>query len=159
MDNAERGAFAEYLVACAIDGKGNGRVNWDKYDLTSKEGITVEIKTSAYIQTWGQDRLSTIRLGIAETKGYDSETNTYEIDKKRQAQVYVFCIHYEIDQDNVNPLDTRQWDFYVLASKIINGNKDYSKASSISLNPLIKWGAFKSKFEGLPLVIIEAVKV
>jgi len=70
MDNAERGAFAEYLVAGAIGGKGNGRVNWDKYDLTSKEGIIVEIKTSAYIQTWGQDRLATIRFGIAETKGY-----------------------------------------------------------------------------------------
>lgn len=43
MDNAERGAFAEYLVACAIGGKGIGRVNWDKYDLVSEEGITVEV--------------------------------------------------------------------------------------------------------------------
>ena len=52
MDNAERGAFAEYLVACAIGSKGTGRVNWDKYDLVSEEGITVEVKTSAYLQTW-----------------------------------------------------------------------------------------------------------
>jgi len=49
-------------------------------------------------------------------------------------------------------------DFYLLASKIINENKDYSKASSISLNPLIKLGAVKCKFEGLSLVIIDAVK-
>ena len=44
MDNAERGAFAEYLVASAVGGKGEGRINWEKYDVISEEGITIEVK-------------------------------------------------------------------------------------------------------------------
>ena len=92
IDNAERGALAEYIVACAIGGKGTGRINWSKYDLTSSDGITVEVKASAYLQCWGQDKLSNITFGIRETFGYDSADNTYEKEKKRQADVYVFCV-------------------------------------------------------------------
>ena len=78
MDNAERGAFAEYLVACVVGGKAQKRINWNSYDLLSKEGITIEVKTSAYLQTWGQDKLSNIQFNIPETLGYDRENNTYE---------------------------------------------------------------------------------
>jgi len=153
MDNAERGAFAEYLVACAIGGKGNGRVNWDKYDLVSEDGITVEVKTSAYLQTWGQDKLSTIRFGIQKTHGYNLESNSYESDIKRQAQVYVFCVHDEREQEKVNVLDTTQWKFYVLPSKILDESKDYSDSSSIGLGPLIKLGAVECRYEELYNVI------
>ncbi len=52
MDNAERGALAEYLVACALGVADNVRVNWDKYDLLSSEGIAVEVKSSGYLQSW-----------------------------------------------------------------------------------------------------------
>ena len=59
MDNAERGALAEYLVACALGVADNVRVNWDKYDLLSPEGIAVEVKSSGYLQSWDQNELST----------------------------------------------------------------------------------------------------
>lgn len=153
MDNAERGAFAEYLVACAIGGKGTGRVNWDKYDLVSEEGITVEVKTSAYLQTWGQNKLSAIRFGIPKTHGYNPNDNTYESDMKRQAQVYVFCVHAETEQEKVNVLDTTQWKFYVLASKVLDESKDYADASSIGLGPLLKLGAVECRYEELHEVV------
>jgi len=158
MDNAERGAFAEYLVACAIGGKGTGRVNWNKYDLVSEEGITVEVKTSAYIQVWGQEKLSDIRFGIQKTYGYLPESNTYESEKKRQAQVYVFCVHTETDQEKLNILDTKQWKFYVLSSKILNESKIYADASSIGLSPLLKLGAVKCSYEDLHHVVKEQAK-
>ena len=155
IDNAERGTFAEYLVACAIGGKGSGRVNWDKYDLISEEGITVEVKTSAYIQTWGQEKLSSIRFGIRKTRGYNSYNNSYDSEKKRQAQVYVFCVHAEKQQEKVNVLDTTQWKFYVLSSKILNEDKHYSDAESIGLGPLIKLGAVECQYEELYKIIKE----
>lgn len=49
LDNAERGAFAEYLVSKATNCKDDHRINWEKYDLTTENGITVEVKSSAYI--------------------------------------------------------------------------------------------------------------
>lgn len=155
MENTERGAFAEYLVANAVGGLGEGRVNWSKYDLVSEEGITIEVKTSAYIQVWGQDKLSTINFGIKKTKGYIPEINEYEEEEKRQAQVYVFCHHTEKEQEKANPLDTRQWIFYVLSAKKINESERYSEAESISLNPLLKLGAIKCTYESLHRTIVE----
>lgn len=158
MDNAERGAFAEYLVACAIGGKGTGRVNWDKYDLVSEEGITVEVKTSAYLQVWGQERLSTIRFGIQKTHGYNPESNSYDSNLKRQAQVYVFCVQAETDQGKVNVLDTTQWKFYVLSSKALDESKSYADSGSIGLGPLIKLGAVECRYEELHDTVKEQAK-
>lgn len=158
MDNAERGAFAEYLVACAIGGKGKGRVNWDKYDLVSEEGITVEVKTSAYIQVWGQEKLSAIRFGIQKTYGYIPDSNLYEAEKKRQAQVYVFCVYAETNQKMVNLLDTTRWKFYVLSSKAFDESKSYADAGSIGLGPLIKLGAVECRYEELHNIVKEQVK-
>lgn len=62
MDNAERGALAEYLVACALEVNDNVRVNWDKYDLLSPEGIAVEVKSSGYLQSWDQDTVNPLDI-------------------------------------------------------------------------------------------------
>nr|MDD6335634.1 hypothetical protein [bacterium] len=83
FDNAERGAFAEYLVACALGISDKVRINWDKCDLVSPEGISIEIKASGYIQTWEQDRLSNILFSIRPTHGWDSVTNTFSKEKIR----------------------------------------------------------------------------
>ena len=62
--NTERGAIAEYLVACALGVQNNTRISWDKYDLLSPEGISIEVKASGYLQTWEQKQLSSITFGI-----------------------------------------------------------------------------------------------
>lgn len=120
MDNAERGALAEYLVACALGVADNVRVNWDKHDLLSPEGIAVEVKSSGYLQSWDQDELSTLSFGIQLTFGWDSATNTYSQELVRQSDIYVFCVHKHTDQDTINPLDIVQWDFYLLPTRILN---------------------------------------
>ena len=91
--NAERGALAEFIVACALGIQGSERISWDKYDLHSKEGIRIEVKTSGYLQTWQQEKLSTPIFGINPTYGWDSKTNKYDTVKKRQSDIYVFCLH------------------------------------------------------------------
>lgn len=138
MDNTERGIYAEFLVAKAVGDSRSHRVNWDKYDVISSEGIRIEVKTSAYLQAWGQDKLSAIRFNIGKTYGYDDETNSYDTIKKRQADIYVFCVLNEINQDNLNLLDITQWDFYVISTKTIDQNPNYKNKTTISLSPLIE---------------------
>ena len=41
IDNAERSALAEYLVHVAMGATKPVRVNWDRYDVKSPEGITI----------------------------------------------------------------------------------------------------------------------
>ncbi len=53
LSNATRGRFAEFIVGTAvgIDPK-NLRDEWDAYDLTTSDGIRIEVKSAAYIQSW-----------------------------------------------------------------------------------------------------------
>lgn len=107
----------------------------------------VEVKPSAYIQTWFQKRYSNIIFGIQPTQAWDEQSNTYEREKTRQADVYVFCILKHKEQTTINPLDLHQWEFYVLNSKVLNEKVPLQK--SISLNRLKKLGAVLCGFESL----------
>jgi hypothetical protein len=56
LGNTERGRLAEYIVAMALDVADGVRSGWEAYDLETSSGIRVEVKASAYVQTWGQKK-------------------------------------------------------------------------------------------------------
>jgi hypothetical protein len=92
VGNALRGVLTEYIVATAVCGADKVRIEWDAYDIETPEGIKVEVKSGAYIQSWSQKKLSAIQFGIQQTQGWNAKTNNYSIQKARQADVYVFCV-------------------------------------------------------------------
>ena len=55
MDNTARGTLAEFLVAAALGLLDTPRLEWDSYDLKTRTGVTIEVKSAAYIQSWKQD--------------------------------------------------------------------------------------------------------
>ncbi len=152
LGNTERGHYAEYLVAVALGIADNTRIEWDKYDLKSPSGVTVEVKASGYLQTWSQNKLTKPMFSIRPTMAWDYETNQYEETSKRQAEVYVFCLHnYRQKDDGLNPLDLSQWEFYVLPTKILNEKMPVQK--TISLDKVKSLGAVKSGFDELKNII------
>ncbi|MBE6106020.1 hypothetical protein [Anaerovibrio lipolyticus] len=152
LSNTERGNFAEYLVAVALGVADKTRISWDKYDLISPGGVTVEVKASGYLQTWGQDKLTMPEFSIKPTKAWDYKTNQYDDISKRQAEVYVFCVHnYKCKDDGLNPLDLGQWEFYVLSTKILDENVPSQKR--ISLEKVKALGAVSTRFNELKDVI------
>ena len=152
LGNTERGNFAEYLVAVALGIADTTRIEWDKYDLKSPSGITVEVKASGYLQTWSQKELSKPKFSIRPTKAWDYETNQYEETIKRQAEVYVFCIHNHKKKDEgLNPLDLNQWEFYVLPTKVLDETMPTQK--TISLERVQSLGAISASFGELRDVI------
>lgn len=117
LDNATRGILAEFLVGTALGCLGDTpRIEWDAYDLRSSEGIAVEVKSAAYLQSWRQVRPSRISFGIKPTYGWNARTDSYSPDPRRQADVYVFCLLDHHDRHTANPLDTDQWVFYVCSA-------------------------------------------
>lgn len=147
IGNTQRGDIAEYLVACALGVDKETRITWNRYDLLSPEGIRVEVKSAGYIQSWGQDKLSAISFSIPKTHGWDNEDGVYEDEVKRQADVYVFCLHKHEDQETINPLDTTQWEFYVVPTRVLNDK--YGDQKSISLYRLREIGAVVCRYEEL----------
>ena len=147
VGNTERGAIAEYIVAIACDIDNNIRVSWDSYDLSLKNGLKVEVKSSAYLQTWKQKRYSTPIFNIPKTKAWNFIENTYDTERKRQADLYVFALLAHLDKETINPLNTNQWEFYIMSTN--NLNNELKDSKQVSLKRLIKIGAIKSTFEKL----------
>lgn len=92
LSNALRGVLAEFIVAQALGGDSRPRTEWDAYDLITKDGLKIEVKSSAYLQSWQQHRPSTIRFDIGLKRGWDAATNVYASEAGRAADVYVFCV-------------------------------------------------------------------
>jgi len=120
LSNAKRGVFAEFIVAADFDVATDVRVEWDAYDLTTKSGIKVEVKSAAYLQSWHQDAVSSIGFSVAKSQAWDPSTNKFSPEKRRQADVYVFCLLKHQDMSTVNPLDMSQWEFYIVPTATLN---------------------------------------
>jgi hypothetical protein len=64
--NNVRGHLAEYIVGVALDVPLTVRSSWDDYDLLVPAGklgrgaVRVQVKSAAYLQAWGQRKLSAI---------------------------------------------------------------------------------------------------
>ena len=76
-DYASRGRLAEYIVAKALVCADGTRREWDPFDI-EWDGIRVEVKSSAYIQTWAQRELSSPTFDISPTRHWCAETGEYK---------------------------------------------------------------------------------
>ena len=140
VGNAMRGILAEYIVASSVGMNSDSRTEWDAFDVETPEGIKVEVKSGAYVQSWEQKKHSTIQFSIRPTQGWDSESNERTSEVRRRADVYVFCLLKHKDQSSINPLNLDQWVFYVLPTNILNQSvgpqKTITLNSLVSLNPI-----------------------
>ncbi len=134
VSNATRGVLAEHLIANAIGAADGVRDEWAPYDLEDPRGISIEVKSAAYIQSWKQERLSSIIFNCPKTLAWDPETNRLGTEKRRQAKVYVFALLACKDQTALDPLDVPQWEFYVVPTVLLNRRE--RSQHSISLKSL-----------------------
>lgn len=136
LNNAVRGTIAEFIVAKAVNATNEIRLEWDAFDLITSEGIKIEVKSSAYLQSWKQDKDSTISFSIRPAKGWDAASNISATESRRNADVYVFCLLKEKNRSLVNPLNLDQWTFFILTTEQINREKGMQK--TIGINSLLK---------------------
>jgi hypothetical protein len=137
LSNATRGRLAEFIVATATGVNIlKPRDEWAAFDLITPDGIKIEVKSAAYIQSWDQKQLSKISFSTKAAYVWDSETNRQSVVASRSADVYVFCLlHHDIKQ-TCDPLNLDHWEFYVLATQELN--KYTRSVSSITLRSLRK---------------------
>ena len=147
MGNALRGVLAEFIVASTIDILNKPREEWDAYDLKTKNGLKIEIKSSSYLQSWEQIELSKIIFGIQPTSNWDYATNKRSKEKIRQSDIYIFCVLSHKDKNSIDPLNLSQWDFYILETKVLNEQVKTQK--TITLSSLLKLNPIKIKYDEL----------
>ena len=133
VGNTNRGALAEFIVARAIGSEPAVRNDWAAYDLETPSGIKVEVKSSAYLQSWHQTTVSAPSFSIRKAKEWSPETNEFGEERLRHSDVYVFCLlAYKGDKRLLDPLDLSQWEFYVVKTSEID--RIFGERSSIGIN-------------------------
>lgn len=139
IDNTYRGMLAEFLVARALDLDSIARSEWGLYDLLYND-TRIEVKSSAYIQSWEQETLYSPRFDI-----HQSVTNG-----KRMSDVYVFCLLNEKSREVINPLDLKQWDFYIVKTHTLDSTFGNQKSVSLSVIEPI---CIHAQFSGIKRVV------
>ena len=151
--NSERGKLAEYIVKCAVGASSPCRIEWDAVDVIAPDNTRIEVKSSAYLQTWKCSKLSKIQFDIAPKKSWDSESNQYFQSIGRNSDVYVFCLFSCQNPSVANPINLSQWEFYVLRTNVLNEKIPNQK--TIGLASLVRLGAKRVSYSELRAAINE----
>jgi hypothetical protein len=156
LGNTQRGILAEFIVARALGIATDGvREEWATWDLTTPCGIKVEVKSAAYIQSWGQKALSAISFSTRRTVAWDAVTGIYNKDSRRHADVYVFALFAHQDKSSANPLDVDQWRFFVVPTATLDGRP--RSQHSVTLNSLKALCGGDCTFAGLAATVTAAI--
>lgn len=154
MNNTLRGALAEYIVAMATDIHFSyAREDWTAYDLVTDDGIKIEVKCSAYLQSWEQNRLSKIIFTCAPSQAFKNQQ--YDGISIRHSDVYVFCLHDCQDREIADTMNLDQWVFYILPTKTLSEKIGLQK--TISLNSLLSLNPKKVHFHEINKAIHEVL--
>src|SRR6185437_13199042 len=73
VSNSTRGVLAEFLVARALGVDTGVRDEWQAFDLKTPSGKKIEVKSAAYVQSWGQKELSKIVFSTRRSVAWDAE--------------------------------------------------------------------------------------
>lgn len=114
MQNNLRGLWVELMVAEILgpDWKQVGN-DWAPWDLERSDGLRVEVKQSASVQSWGNSTTSP-RFSIAAAKAHypDGKTYTPNPSGSRLADLYIFAWHEGGDQRIAT-----EWRFFVIRAE------------------------------------------
>lgn len=146
LSNTLRGRLAEFLVASALGVAIGNRIEWDAIDVISPSGVKVEVKSSAYLQSW-KGKPSRITFDIQHKLAWDWDVNSFTANPARTADVYVFCLLDHKDPESVDPTNLNQWRFFVLATKELEAKLNQQK--TLSLTTLQSLNAFEVRYSDL----------
>jgi len=144
--NTIRPMLAEFLVGKALGCLGPYRREWVAWDFMF-DGKKIEVKSAGYVQSWDQPAPSNITFSIAAARNAYGEDQVTLIGPGRHADIYVFCVHTELDRELARRHDLEAWTFYVVPTFALEAAAGSQK--SLSLARLSKlatpstWGDLK----------------
>ncbi len=152
VNNIHRSVLAEYIVALGLgiahSQSEDCRVQWQPCDLITPEGLRIEVKSAAYVQSWDIRYPDHVSYRIAPAQLPDPVDGYVDgAPKQRNCDVYVFCL-YKATSPDQNPLDLDLWEFSILKTSILDAERPYQK--TITLPSLEKLDPVLCIFNDLP---------
>ncbi|MBQ6091316.1 MAG: hypothetical protein IJL07_08650 [Lachnospiraceae bacterium] len=155
LNNTSRGILSEFLVLSSLyESIPEPRQDWMPFDVTSPSGRRIEVKSSAYLQSWTEDCYSRILFDIAPKKSWTPEQGISPV-RKRSSDIYAFCVYTALSKDSPI-LDLSLWDFYILPTSVLDLMVPDQK--TIGLQSLLKLCPIKADYDTLGQAI-ESIKL
>lgn len=136
MQNNLRGLWIELMVFELLGSGWNHAGNdWAAWGLERIDGLRVEVKQSARLQSWGTST-SSPRFSIATAKGHYPDGKNYvpNLSGKRLANLYIFAWHDGRDQRSAS-----EWQFYVVeADRLPESQKSIGRDALQKLTEPVK---------------------
>ena len=129
------GFVAEFLIAQALNkDEPDNAMGWTVFDAWYRNK-RIEVKATSYWQAWKKShKISEIRNFSIRKTYIDYQNNKSE--KARQNDIYIFCLDKGKTKETANPLNLKNWVFYVVPTKVIN--EQFGDQKTLSLKRLIK---------------------
>lgn len=149
QQNNIRGILSEFIIAKALSIPLTVRETWDDYDLKTPEGIKIEVKSGAYLQSWAQKELSKIVFTGLCGQVWDAENSRRGGDAQFRADIYIFAVQNAKTPEEFNQLDLSQWEFYVLQQKVLQSrnSKSMSLTTLKKLTNAVSYGELRHSYE------------
>jgi hypothetical protein len=80
LSNRNRSILAEYVIGVILDVVDAPRMEWRPFDHEYR-GFRIEVKASAYCQSWHQKKGSSIRFGIRKAIFWNPETGDLRVPR------------------------------------------------------------------------------
>ncbi len=115
VNNVLRGSVVETIIAFALEpGWTWCGADYASCDFERADGLRLEVKQSAYRQSWDSAPTAKVRPGFDIRPRKVRWEGSVRIDEAgRFADIYVFAFHGGTD-DSADHRDARQWEFYVV---------------------------------------------
>ena len=123
INNVYRGDYVEELILSALGEQWKPFGEWGGWDLERDDGIRLEVKQSAALQSWhaaaSAGKTSPSSFDIAPRKGYYTDSTDAGVWRRvdspvRSADIYIFAWHPEKAPDIADHRRAEQWEFYVV---------------------------------------------
>jgi hypothetical protein len=132
LEDTLKGLYSEWMVGqlLGLPMPHGGRPGYGNFDLLSPGGLRIEVKSSAYWQSWklrNEDGSLKTAPEIERWRPPPGKPITFgglrardAVDRSNQtagykSDLYVFCFQSESDPERWDALDLDQWEFYALA--------------------------------------------
>ena len=92
---------------------------WTLWDINYR-GQRIEVKETAYYHSWSNDGKVSAQRTFSISKAYTIYKESESGPKRRQCDIYVFCLNTGETKESSNPLFLDNWRFWVVPTETIN---------------------------------------
>jgi hypothetical protein len=117
--NTLRGKLAEFIVSRALGINEPTDVAWAHADLVLPSGVEIEVKSSAFLQSWTQSQLTPPAwkgLRSRRTAQYDDAKWRTDDVATAKGDLLILALFTAKDHGSANPRELAQWSFWPLLS-------------------------------------------